>query len=190
MIARALIIGGVSYLAYVALKPGAASASVPADIDGAGVVLRREDNGGRLFLAPNEILAIINANNLDGWHDPRDVLATITIESGFNPAAYRYEAHLRDASYGLMQVLWSTAREMDPSLTDPAQLYDPETNIRVGMLYQRWTWDFLRRRLGRDPTEAEWLSGYNMGVGNVLKGRIARAYVEKHGAAKSALQVA
>ncbi|MCA3247278.1 MAG: transglycosylase SLT domain-containing protein, partial [Azospirillum sp.] len=137
---------------------------------GAGAIVRREDNRRPVPQTANDLLAIINANNADGWHDPRDVLATIAVESSFNPAAYRFEPHLGEASYGLMQILWSTARQMERGLTDPSQLYDPETNIRIGMLYQRWTFDFLRRRLGRDPSQAEWLSAYNAGVGNVLKG--------------------
>lgn len=199
-LARALTICGVSYLVYWALKPGEANASTPSqpdvlappviDVTGVGPILRPENNRRPGLVTPNDALAIINSLNGDGWHDPRDVLATIMVESAFNPAAYRYEAKLGEASYGLMQLLWSTARQMLPSLRDPTELYDPATNIQAGMMFMRWNWDYLRRRLGRDPSNAEWLGAYNAGVGNVMKGYIPNDYIAKHATAKAALTLA
>lgn len=139
----------------------------------AGVVTR-----GRMD--PAEVLAIVNRVNatMGYWHDARDVLAVVSIESSFDPNAYRYEKHLDDASYGLMQVLSTTARDMGYTGA-PEGLLDPKTNIRVGMIYLKWVWDFLAGRLGREPTYDEWLSAYNGGIGNVLKGWRSTAYVEK-----------
>lgn len=141
-------------------------------------------------LDPNEALAIINRVNAEmgGWHDPRDVLATIAVESSFNTNAYRAEPQLGDASYGLMQVLSRTARDMGYSGAADG-LFDPETNIRVGMAYMRWTWEFLERKLGRTPSEAEWFSAYNGGVGNVAKGWTSLAYVTKIERARAGIAV-
>lgn len=124
----------------------------------------------------NDINSIINSNS--GPFDPGDIAAIIQIESGFNPTAYRYEAHLNEASYGLMQMLESTARDMGLS-GPPEQLYDPQTSIRLGVKYLVWIRDYLARKLGRQPTMQEILSGYNAGVGNVLKGYIPTQYIAK-----------
>jgi soluble lytic murein transglycosylase-like protein len=68
--------------------------------------------------------------------EPAAVKAVISIESNWNPSAYRYEAHLKDASWGLMQVLLRTAREVsgNPSLT-ATDLLKPEINIDIGTKY-------------------------------------------------------
>jgi soluble lytic murein transglycosylase-like protein len=63
------------------------------------------------------------------------VLGHMKNESSFNPKAYRYEAKLNDASYGLMQLLLSTAQKYENVTAQ--QLYDPETNIRIAMKYIR-----------------------------------------------------
>jgi soluble lytic murein transglycosylase-like protein len=59
------------------------------------------------------------------------IKAVILTESSGNPQAYRYEPKLQDASYGLMQLLYSTAKGL--GYQGPAAgLYDPETNIKLG----------------------------------------------------------
>lgn len=68
--------------------------------------------------------------------DPNLIFATIMIESGGNPNAVRYEPRLNDASYGLGQLLYSTARGLGYRGT-PAGLYDPATNIDLIARYHR-----------------------------------------------------
>lgn len=62
------------------------------------------------------------------------VRAMIGAESGFNPRAYRAEPHIGDASRGLMQLLYKTAKGI--GYTGSAEgLYDPATNIRLGVRF-------------------------------------------------------
>jgi len=80
---------------------------------------------------------------------PELIYAVIQIESSGNPLAQRYEAHIRDTSYGLMQILTSTARELSEEYSDLPRLdldsdgiitseeiktvlLDPEKNVQYG----------------------------------------------------------
>lgn len=74
------------------------------------------------------------------------IRATIDVESNWNPDAYRQEAKLNDASYGLMQVLETTARGLGFT-GDVNELFDPETSITwgtklLGDLRRQWGDDF------------------------------------------------
>lgn len=64
------------------------------------------------------------------------IKATIKQESNWNVSASRFEAHKTDASWGLMQVLLATAKEIlgnnDLTIT---QLMNPKTNIEAGTKY-------------------------------------------------------
>lgn len=62
--------------------------------------------------------------------DPGLIFATIMIESGGNTYAKRYEPSINDASYGLGQLLFGTARLMGFEGA-PDELYDPEVNIEL-----------------------------------------------------------
>lgn len=62
------------------------------------------------------------------------ILAHAKQESAFDPNAYRAEPAIGDASYGLMQVLLRTAKQFIPDIIAD-QLYDPETNMNVGVAY-------------------------------------------------------
>jgi soluble lytic murein transglycosylase-like protein len=87
-------------------------------------------------------------------------LATIDTESNFQADAIREEE--KDNSYGLMQILEGTARDMGFK-GDPEDLLDPETNIRFGTAYQSW----LFKRYN------DWnavIHAYNEGPGNYDKG--------------------
>lgn len=81
----------------------------------------------------------------------------IARESAWNPGAFRWEAALNDGSYGLMQVLLSTAKGSlgNPSLT-PSDLFIPDTNIAAGAAY-------LRYQLGRYGDARRAVSAYNCG---------------------------
>ncbi|MCA9307884.1 transglycosylase SLT domain-containing protein, partial [candidate division WWE3 bacterium] len=60
--------------------------------------------------------------------DKKLIFSTIMIESGGNSSAYRYEPHINDASYGLGQILYGTARGIGFE-GPPEKLYDPEVTI-------------------------------------------------------------
>lgn len=129
------------------------------------------------------MVSAINANEFGGFFSVPDVLAVIQIESSFQVVAYRAEPKINDASYGLMQILYSTA--LDRGYSGPPEgLYDPETNIRLGMAQLHWSWGFLANRLGQSPTAAQWIGSYNAGVGNALKGYVPWGYVTKWQAAR------
>ena len=59
-------------------------------------------------------------------------LQMILIESGYDETA-KSTAN----AHGLMQLRYPTAREVDPTLQSYWQLYDPRTNIRIGIAYFR-----------------------------------------------------
>lgn len=104
------------------------------------------------------------------------VCAFIEIESAWNPTALRAEPRLDDASYGLMQLLYGTARGLGFT-GNPADLYDPTTNIMFGVALLRWNWSDLTRRLGRTPTVDEWVASYNAGTRGVADGDDDEIYV-------------
>ncbi len=80
----------------------------------------------------------------------------IDTESSFNPNAFRAEPRINDASYGLMQLLYKTAKGLGYT-GEPEGLYDPETNIDLGakLLGQ------LRAKFGDDFRKV--YSAYNSG---------------------------
>lgn len=72
--------------------------------------------------------------------DPQLIFATIMTESEGNPYAYRYERHINDASFGLGQILYSTALGMGFTGT-PEEMYRPEISIDLIGKYHRNTAD-------------------------------------------------
>ena len=137
-------------------------------------------------LTNNDVRALIASNNNllgspfgDGqFLNERDVLRIAYIESGLDYTAFRYEPKLGTASYGLMQILENTARDI--GFNGPVEnLYNPSTNIYYGMKYLVWINQYLIRKLGYSPTKNQLLSAYNAGVGNVLRGYISTAYLAK-----------
>lgn len=87
--------------------------------------------------------------------DPDLAYRLVWVESRFNPRA-KSTAN----AIGLTQVLPSTARLYEPGLT-VEQLYDRETNLRIGFRYLR---DLLERYNGNLETA---LLAYNRGPGKV-----------------------
>src|SRR5213596_3553195 len=87
--------------------------------------------------------------------DPGLAFRLVKVESGFNPRAIS-----RVGAIGLTQVLPSTARLYEPGLT-VEQLYDRDTNLRVGFRYLR---DLLERY---DNNLERALLAYNRGPGKV-----------------------
>lgn len=77
-------------------------------------------------------------------------------ESAFVPTAKRGEPQIGDASYGLMQLLYSTAKALGYTGT-PEGLLDPATNIHYGTM-------LLAQNLSRTGgDEASAISAYNGG---------------------------
>src|SRR5213596_3630231 len=87
--------------------------------------------------------------------DPGLAFRLVKVESGFNPRAISHVGAI-----GLTQVLPSTARLYEPGLTTQ-QLYDRDTNLRIGFRYLR---DLLERY---DNNLERALLAYNRGPGKV-----------------------
>ena len=89
------------------------------------------------------------------------IKAVITVESNWDVNASRYEVGMKDASWGLMQVLLSTAREVlgKPGLTT-TELLNPKTNIEAGTAYLARQ---LKRYGGNIPDAR---AAYNAGTAN------------------------
>lgn len=94
--------------------------------------------------------------------DPALVASVVEQESGFNARAYRYEAHLDDASWGLMQTLLSTARWMGYPGSGEG-LYDPSSSLAWGLKYLDW----CRRNT---KSERNMLAAYNAGLAGYRNG--------------------
>ena len=76
-------------------------------------------------LCARELLALASkvigsSNKIEGVC-PEMVAAIALVESGGSPTAYRYEQHLGEASAGLTQVLFSTARWLASSSNSQGQ---------------------------------------------------------------------
>lgn len=77
------------------------------------------------------------------------------LESAFDPKSYRYEPHIDDASYGLMQTLYKTAKA-EGYRDQPEGLFDPATSTKYGAL-------FLAKLLKKYPVLSDAVASYNMG---------------------------
>lgn len=127
-----------------------------------------------------------------GGRSHADVLAMFQIESNFTPGAINENdgGTLPDGSgnhaMGIGQVLITTAG--DYGITNPNDLLDLEIGALVAMKHLKWSFDFLAGRLGRSPSQDQWIGSYQAGVGNALKGKISDIYVNKHRAAKAIIQ--
>jgi soluble lytic murein transglycosylase-like protein len=94
------------------------------------------------------------------------IKAVIGAESEFHPDAHRAEPAINDASYGLMQMLYGTARTL--GYTGAASgLFDPTTNIRLGTRYLR---DLIRTAANRGYSIESAISAYNAGFSTVRPG--------------------
>jgi len=98
----------------------------------------------------------LHAGNIE----PALALAVIMAESGFDPAALSHAG-----AEGLMQILPSTAADMARRMSlhdfDPQDIWQPQTNIAIGLYYLNWLYD----RYNGDTTLV--LAAYNAGIGRV-----------------------
>jgi len=79
----------------------------------------------------------------------------IALESAFDAKAYRYEAHINDASYGLAQILVRTARGVGFQ-GEPAELFDPYKSVLYGG-------KFIRQLSAKYPDVLDLIAAYNAG---------------------------
>lgn len=118
---------------------------------------------------------------------PALVLAVIEAESTGNPAAYRSEVAINDASIGLMQLLLGTARSLGyvgvaGDRTQLTGLFAPAVNIHYGVKFLTEIW----RQLGNAAGVASAYNGGirpNLGFGRPLTGsKPIRVCLAKDGA--------
>ncbi|NMC98906.1 MAG: lytic transglycosylase domain-containing protein [Bacteroidales bacterium] len=79
----------------------------------------------------------------------------VALESAFNPKAYRYEEHRKDASYGLAQILYQTAKGYGFT-GKPEDLFDPYLSLKYGAL-------FLKDLAKKYNNPFDLIASYNMG---------------------------
>jgi len=90
--------------------------------------------------------------------DPKLIFATVMLESGGNTYAIRQEPSIGDASYGLGQILYGTARGLGFE-GSPQDLYDPEVNIELIARYHKRNLDVY----GNNLTPQQLTTAYNSG---------------------------
>ncbi len=112
-----------------------------------------------------DLIVKLNNNEFDAWFNPSEVMAFVQVESAFRTQAHRYEPRLNESSYGLMQVLASTAKSVDSALVHPLTMYQPEIGLRIGMRVAKLYYEQEQKHFGREPTNEEWAASYNEGVG-------------------------
>lgn len=109
------------------------------------------------YRLPADLATAIYDVALSEGIDPGLAFRLVKVESAFNPKA---KSHV--GAVGLTQVLPSTARLYEPGLT-AQQLYDRDTNLRIGFRY-------LRDLLDRYPSNMQLaLLAYNRGPAKVEK---------------------
>jgi soluble lytic murein transglycosylase-like protein len=89
--------------------------------------------------------------------DPDLIFATIMVESGGNTYAVRHEPYIGDASYGLGQMLYGTARSIGFEGT-PDDMFDPEVNIELIAMYHA-----RNKAVYGDLTDEQLTIAYNAG---------------------------
>ena len=89
------------------------------------------------------------------------VMGIIAQESGFNSLAKRYEPKLDTSSYGLTQILYTTAK--DYGFTgDEDNLFDDNVNLKFGLKYLKKQYDRYNQNI------QDTISAYNLGTAKKL----------------------
>lgn len=107
-----------------------------------------------------------------GIFDVPLIMSFCQTESSFNERAFARDRN--GGSFGLMQLDVPTARDRGFK-GDPAELFDPETNIRLGVAQLCWI-DKTLKRTGAGGLQ-NMIAAYNEGVTNVLCGNPDPLYV-------------
>lgn len=132
---------------------------------------------GGTKVSPDTLEPLINEIGSKYGVEPALIKAHIKQESNWDTNATRFEPHLNDSSWGLMQVLLSTAKEIlgNSSLT-ASQLLDPRVNIEAGTAYIAKN----MKRYGGAISDV--IAAYNAGSARFLKDGytyINQDYVDK-----------
>jgi soluble lytic murein transglycosylase-like protein len=103
-----------------------------------------------------------------GYNIPAPLIkGVIAKESGFNPNAMKSEPQIKDASRGLMQVLYRTAKNLGFKGV-AEELYHPGTNVRYGV-------ELLAENLARTKGKVDAaVAAYNAGWSKVRPGDAPR----------------
>lgn len=102
--------------------------------------LRGKNDLERAALVWSRYGSLIRKSAEDYDLDPNLIFATIMVESGGNTYAVRQEPRIHDASYGLGQLLYGTARGIGYRGT-PEGLFDPAVNIDLIAKYHKRNYD-------------------------------------------------
>lgn len=119
-----------------------------------------------LFVHENDFDPIVETAATAWDVDAALIKAIIGAESEFNPNAYRAEPQIGDASYGLMQLLYQTAKSLGYTGSTDG-LRDPTTNIRLGTRYLA---DLTKQASQRGYGVDSAISAYNAGFSTVRPG--------------------
>jgi len=129
------------------------------------------------YVVPADLAAAINDIALAEGIEPALAFRLVRIESRFDPRAKSYAGAL-----GLTQILPSTARLYEPGLSI-AQLYDRETNLRLGFRYlhdllERYNNNLERALLAynRGPTRVQELLAAGVDPQNGYARTVMRGY--------------
>ena len=130
---------------------------------------------GAVILSQSTLEPIIQEMSQKYGIESAWIKAHIKVESNWDVNASRFEAHKNDASWGLMQVLLQTARDVlgDQNLTT-TQLINPRNNIEAGT-------KFLSQLWSRFGNMRDAIAAYNAGsprIGNDGK-YVNQDYVDK-----------
>lgn len=117
---------------------------------------------------------IIDFVRKNGGDDAPIILGLIQVESSFNERAFLMDHN--GGSYGLMQLNVAAARQVGFE-GKPADLFEGEVNLPLGIKYFAWIRNFLENHEIFDLDSA--IAAYNEGVGNVLKRNPDPLYVER-----------
>lgn len=175
-----LALAGLALIVY-ALAEGGALASLPSpeSPDLFPVPVPNIPFGPIMITDPEKAALALVTQYANGW-DAADLMAFINIESSFDPRAFLAD---RDGgSYGLMQVTLPAAQQVGYAGDGPG-LFDPATNVQVGVAYLDWINAYLTARL-TSVSSAEVVAAYNAGVGAVARGYQDVAYVGRWQAAR------
>ena len=118
---------------------------------------------GAVTLSTASLNAVIDTSASRNGVEPSLIKAFIQAESNWDVNASRYEPHLKDSSWGLMQVLLKTAKWMlgDDTITI-SKLVTPKVNIEAGTRYIK----YQLNKYGGNVKDA--IAAYNAGKARKL----------------------
>src|SRR4051812_22278793 len=96
---------------------------------------------GAVIVSPDTLAPIINEMSKKYGIEPAWIKAHIKVESNWDTNASRYEAGHNDSSWGLMQLMLATAKEvLQDSNLSISTLLQPRVNIEAGTRYLSQLW--------------------------------------------------